>query len=131
MNLVDLLDVPGVLWLYESAEKILDDLSVAQPLLQKRLGRSLLGVRHWHRLQGGLAAGSSLVLWDIGLSLATLGRLLLSRSGRRRTTRAGGVVVVDPLHVVSQVPLARESISNDGSLTSLVYTEEWLVTMAV
>jgi hypothetical protein len=41
------------------------------------------------------------------------------------------MVVVDALHVVPEVPLAGESISGHGTLTSLVDAKERLVTMAM
>jgi hypothetical protein len=41
------------------------------------------------------------------------------------------VVIVNTLHVVAQVPLARESVSVNGTLTTLINTKERLVTMAV
>jgi hypothetical protein len=41
------------------------------------------------------------------------------------------VVVVNTLHVVTKVPLARESVSVNGTLTTLVNTKERLVTVAV
>lgn len=41
------------------------------------------------------------------------------------------MVVVNTLHVVTQVPLARESISRNGALTALINTEERLVAMTM
>jgi len=41
------------------------------------------------------------------------------------------VVVVNTLHVVTQVPLARESISRNGALTALINTKERLVAMTM
>jgi hypothetical protein len=41
------------------------------------------------------------------------------------------VIVVNTLHVVTQVPLAGESISRNGSLTTLINTKERLVAMTM
>lgn len=41
------------------------------------------------------------------------------------------MVVMNTLHVVTQVPLAGESISRNGALTALINTEERLVAMTM
>lgn len=41
------------------------------------------------------------------------------------------MVIVDTLHVVAEVPLAGESVSVDGTLTTLINTKERLVTVTV
>lgn len=41
------------------------------------------------------------------------------------------MIVVNSLHVVPQVPLAREAAAMNGSLTTFIHAEERLVTMAV
>jgi hypothetical protein len=41
------------------------------------------------------------------------------------------VIVVNTLHVVAQVPLARESVSRNSTLTALINTKERLIAMAV
>lgn len=41
------------------------------------------------------------------------------------------MVIVDSLHVVTEVPLARESIAGHGTLTTIIDAKERLLAMAV
>jgi hypothetical protein len=41
------------------------------------------------------------------------------------------MIVMNTFHVITQVPLARESISRNGTLTALINTKERLVAMTV
>lgn len=125
----DVLNVLGILGLDKGLEEVLHGLTVLHPLVKKGLGRRLLGLLgNGHGLDGRLAAGGGLSLGHFSLALTSLGRLGGSAGGR---ATGASVVVVDALHVVSEVPLAGESISGHGTLTSLVDTKERLVTMAM
>lgn len=128
LNFGDLLDGLRVLWLVESTKDLLHNLAAVHPLLQQGLGRRLLGLSGLNRLHRCLAAGNGLGLRSIRLSLAALGLLVGSR-GRRAS--GATVVVVDTLHVVSEVPLARKTISGDSTLTSFIHAQEGLVTMTM
>ena len=100
-----------------------------------------VGVRHWHGLDGRLAAAG---LRGIGLALPALGRLgRMHSGGPGRGSSSGGrghrghglgrdsIVVVDASHVVLQVPLTGESVARQGAVATIVGAEEGLVTMAM
>lgn len=124
-----MLDVLGILGLDNGLEEVLHGLTVLHPLVKKGLGRGLLGLLgNGHGLDDRLAAGGGLSLSHFSLALTSLGRLGGSVGGR---ATGASVVVVDALHVVAKVPLAGESISGHGTLTSLVDAKERLVTMAM
>ena len=124
-----MLKVLGILRLDNISHEALDSLVVLHPLVNKRLGQVFLGLRgRRHGLDSRLAAVGSLGLRGLSLALTSLSGL--SRSSCRGAAGAS-VVIVDTLHVITQVPLARKSVSVDGTLTSLINTKERLVTMAV
>lgn len=128
LNFLDLLNVVQIRRLSKSTEEVLNGLVVVHPLVHKRSGWCLLGL-HGHRLHRRLAAGSTLALRNIGLALSSLsGRLGRGNWGR---TAGASMVVVNTLHMVPKVPLARESVSGNGTLTSLVNTKEGLISVAM
>lgn len=129
LNFCDLLKVPRVLGLVESADHVLYCSAVVKPLLKKRLGGDFLWLCHWHGFHRSLAAGGGLLFRDIGLPLAALGGLR-SGSGRRGATGTT-VIIVNALHVVPEVPLAGETITGHSTLAAVVHAKERLVTMAM
>jgi hypothetical protein len=95
----DVLEVLDILRLDNISHEALDSLVVLHPLVNKRLGQVLLGLRRrGHGLDSRLAAVGSLGLRSLSLALTSLGGL--SRSSCRRAARAS-VVIVDTLHVVT------------------------------
>lgn len=79
--------------------------------------------------------------YDLGkilaLPLAALRVLVRLRDNLRRDRRCGGyangaaVVVVYTPHVVLEVPVPGEAIAWEGTITTLISAEVWLVTVAV
>ena len=116
-NLLDTTDIRGLL---QAAEHLLDSNAVFHPLLNEGLGSRLLGLLGRHNLLGRLAAGG---LGALTLPLAAL-RLTNLGSGRRgRGVGAAGIVVYT-LHMVLEVPLAREAISGNVTLAVLIGAAE-------
>lgn len=128
LGLRDVVEALGIVRLVHSEDNLLQRLALVQPLLNKRLDGGLLGFRGRHRLDRGLAAGRDLGLGSIGLALPSLGSLLSSRG---RGAASAAVIIVNSLHVVPKVPLARETAAHDRSLTALVHAEERLVAMTM
>ena len=85
------------------------------------------------RLGRRLAAAGLVLAGLVGvvLSLTSSGGGAVSRRGRGRRLDRSAIVVVNPPHVVSQVPLARESMSRKRALTSLIGAQVRLLPMAV
>lgn len=111
LGLRNVLEVVEIIGLGHSAKHLSDHLAVVHPLFNERLDRGLLWLWGRHRLDGGLAAGGALGIRNIRrLALASLGGLL-SSSNRGATSAA--VVIVDSLHVVSQIPLAGETAARN------------------
>lgn len=110
LGLRDVLEVVDIIGLGHSAKHISDDLVVVHPLFNERLDRRLLGLWGRHRLDGGLAASGDLGIRGIRLALASLGGLL---SSSNRGATGAAVIIVNSLHVVAQVPLARESAARN------------------
>lgn len=128
LHVADLLQAAGVIWLVQAADNLLDHASLVEPLLEEWLGRRLLGICHRHRLERRLAV-AILGLCPLRLSLATFGGLCVGAGWRRAASTA--VIVVHALHVVSQIPLTRESAAWNSALTALVDAKEGLVAMSV
>lgn len=138
LGIPDVLEALGVVRLDASLHEGLERLLVLVPLVKLRRGRSLgllgsSGRSLWRRLGrlpgAGLLLAGRLVL-DLILPLPAPGG---RGAGRRRGSwlRGSAVVVVDPPHVVSQIPLARETMAGNRALTPFIGAQVRLLAVAV
>lgn len=127
LNLSDLVHASNVLGLLQQAEHLLDSAAVVHPLLDKGLSSGLLGLLGGHHLLGCLTAGG---IGVVALPLAALGLANLGNSRRGRSAGAANIVV-HTLHVVLEVPLAREAISGNVTLTAIIGATERAVAVSV
>lgn len=125
----DLADVADILRGIQSAsEDGFHGLAVLQPLLDQGLSGNARNLGRGHSLHIGFPVVWDLGVLNIGLALATFGRLLCGRRGR---TTSASVVIVHALHVIPEVPLAGKSVARLGTLTPRVGAAEGLLTMSV
>lgn len=87
-------------------------------------------ILHWLWRRHILGRGAGRIL---------LPHLTINRAGLALARHSGGLVrvgwlrysIMYSLHVVTKVPMTRESISRDGSITALCGAEEWFFAMSV
>jgi hypothetical protein len=137
LGILDILEALGIVRLDATLDKILECPLVLVPLVKLRTGDNFNLLRCWlgalvSRLsRAGLLLAGRLFL-DIILPFATpVGRSGgCRRRGRCRLGGRAGVIVHAP-HVVPQIPLAWETMSGNGALTSFVGAQIRLLAVAM
>lgn len=137
LGILNVLDGLSIVRLDTSLEESLEGLVVFVPLVDLGVGDNLrlLGSgrlrRRLVRLPGAGLLLSGLLLLRVALSLAAPARCGDSSGWGRSWLDGDAAVVVHPLHVIPQVPLARETVAGNGALATLIGAEVRLLTMAV
>lgn len=87
------------------------------------------------RVSGSMLTAAGAVYGVLVLALPALGRLCGRRVSRRGGSADGiervSIVIVNAPHMVLQVPLARESISGNGTVTSVICAKVRLVAVTM
>lgn len=135
LHLLQLHDISGILGSRHALKNCLHCVVALLPLVDQRLGGGFARARLLLLLQ-------RLLLADLGRRLALgmnkLLRLVLALAaldgvdnGDRGRRHSIADVVVDSLHVIAEIPLAREAMALLGALAAFIGAQERLVSVAV